>query len=169
MRARYIVPVLTTPRLIPHARSGDRRFLLDKAAFISWEMDDPRCPLRQWIGSFEIYGVLSIDCVRRSMFGVVLYAQNVDTSRKPFHCKCLGDRKTPQGAWGLVSDGSRVLPVEAESESMELKSINLGPKCSLAVADSVLWISSAGCGSPLKSRRRQAWKGFLKADQSWRL
>ena len=37
------------------------------------------------------------------------------------HCWCLGDRKMPQDAWGLVQDGVRVLLVEAESKLMELK------------------------------------------------
>ena len=37
------------------------------------------------------------------------------------HCWCLGDRKIPQEAWGLVQDGARVLLVEAESKLMELK------------------------------------------------
>ena len=45
--------ILTTPRLLLHVRLADHRFLLDKAAFIAWEMDDPRCPLRQWIGSLR--------------------------------------------------------------------------------------------------------------------
>ena len=45
------LPVLTTPRPLPHVRFADHRFLLDKAAFVAWEMDDSRCPLRQWTGS----------------------------------------------------------------------------------------------------------------------
>ena len=32
------------------------------------------------------------------------------------HCWCLGGRKMPQEAWGLVQDGVRVLLVEAESK-----------------------------------------------------
>ena len=43
--------ILTTPRPLPHVRFADHRFLLDKAAFVAWEMNDSRCPLRQWTGS----------------------------------------------------------------------------------------------------------------------
>ena len=49
-----------------------------------------------------------------------------------------------QEAWGLVPDGVRVLLVEAESKLTELKSINLGPKRSFTVAESVLWIELYG-------------------------
>ena len=49
-----------------------------------------------------------------------------------------------QEAWGLQPDGVRVLLVEAESKLMELKSINLGPKRSFTVAESLLWIELCG-------------------------
>ena len=44
----------------------------------------------------------------------------------------------PQVARGLVPDGVRVLLVEVESKLTELKSINLGPKRTFTVAESVL-------------------------------
>ena len=49
-----------------------------------------------------------------------------------------------QEAWGLQPDGLRVLLVEAESKLTELKSINLGPKRSFTVAESLLWIGLCG-------------------------
>ena len=57
---------------------------------------------------------------------------------------CVGDRKILQGAWGLVPDGVRVLLVEAESKLTELKSINLGPKRTFTVAESILWTELCG-------------------------
>ena len=60
------------------------------------------------------------------------------------HCCCLGDLKILQKAWGLVQEGVRALLVDAESKLMELNSVNLGPKRSFTVAESVLWIELCG-------------------------
>ena len=60
------------------------------------------------------------------------------------HCWCLGDRKILQEAWGLVPGEVRVLLVEAESKLTELKSINLGPKRTFTVAESILWTELCG-------------------------
>ena len=60
------------------------------------------------------------------------------------HCWCLGDRKVIQEAWGLVPDEVCVLLVEAESKLTELKSINLGPKRTFTVAESILWTELRG-------------------------
>ena len=49
-----------------------------------------------------------------------------------------------QEAWGLVPDGVRVLLVEAESKLTELKSINLGPKRTFTIAESILWTKLCG-------------------------
>ena len=60
------------------------------------------------------------------------------------HCWCLGDRKVLQEAPTLVPDRLRVLLVEAESKLTELKSINLGHKRTLNVAESILWTKLCG-------------------------
>ena len=49
-----------------------------------------------------------------------------------------------QEAWGLVQDGVRVLLAEAESKLTEPKSINLGPKRTFTVAESILWTKLCG-------------------------
>ena len=43
-----------------------------------------------------------------------------------------------------MPDGVRVLLVEAESKLTELKSINLGPKRTFTVAESILWTKLRG-------------------------
>ena len=49
-----------------------------------------------------------------------------------------------QEAWGLAQEGGRALLVDAESKLMELNFINLEPKRSFTVAESVLWIELCG-------------------------
>ena len=43
-----------------------------------------------------------------------------------------------------MPDGARVLLVEAESKLTELKFINLGPKRTFTVAESILWTKLCG-------------------------
>jgi hypothetical protein len=50
------VPTWTTPRSLRHVRLADHRFLLDKIAFIAWEMDDSRCIPLQWAVSLRDLG-----------------------------------------------------------------------------------------------------------------
>ena len=49
-----------------------------------------------------------------------------------------------QEAWGLAQECGRALLVDAESKLMELNFINLEPKRSFTVAESVLWIELCG-------------------------
>ena len=60
------------------------------------------------------------------------------------YCCCLGDRKTLQEAWNIVSDDVRALLVDAESKLTKLNSINLGPKRSFTVAECALWAALCG-------------------------
>ena len=86
-----------------------------------------------------------------NFFRPALYVWYRTTMRSAFihpdnlpHCWCLGDRKFLQDAWGLVPGSVRVLLVEAESKLTELKSINLGPKRTFTVAESILWTELCG-------------------------
>ena len=52
--------------------------------------------------------------------------------------------KNAPGGVGLASDDVCVLLVEAESKLMDPKFINLGPKRSFTVTESLLWIELCG-------------------------
>ena len=59
-----------------------------------------------------------------------------------------------QEAWGLAHEGGRALLVDAESKLMELNFINLEPKRSFTVAESVLWIELCGLRTAVRRSSR---------------